>query len=121
MRRRGLVLGVLGAAWATGQLVFLPLIASTIEHNGWRAASGAIAIACAVLVPLVWWVIADRPADVGLRPYGAVGDLTDAEQQHNATHSGWTAARTALAALVDAARTRPFWLLAGTLHLRLDH
>jgi MFS family permease len=117
VKRRGLVLGVLGAAWATGQLVFLPVIASTIEHNGWRAASGAIAVACAALIPLVWFVIADRPADVGLRPYGATGDLTVAETAHNATHSGWTAARTALTTLVDAARTRAFWLLAGTFFI----
>jgi MFS family permease len=91
--RRGLVLGVLGAAWATGQLIFLPAIASTIQANGWRSASGLIAVACLLLVPLVWWVIADRPADVGLRPYGATDVVTDEEQEVNATHSGWAAAR----------------------------
>jgi MFS family permease len=114
VQRRGLVLGVLGAAWATGQLVFLPVIAHTIEHYGWRQASGAIAVACALLIPLVWIVIADRPADVGLRPYGATGDVTDAEQEQNTTHSGWTAAATALRVLREGARTRAFWLLAGT-------
>lgn len=114
VHRRGLVLGVLGAAWATGQLVFLPLIAHTIDTYGWRQASGAIALACLLLIPLVWWVIADRPSDVGLRPYGATGDLTDAEQEQNATHSGWSAAGRAVGILREAARTRAFWLLAGT-------
>ena len=114
VKRRGLVLGVLGAAWATGQLVFLPLIAHTIDEYGWRQASGAIALACALLIPIVWLVIADRPSDVGLRPYGATGELSEAEQEQNATHSGWAAAATALGVLGFAMRTRSFWLLAGT-------
>ena len=117
VRRRGLVLGVLGAAWATGQLVFLPLIARTVEGWGWRYASGLIALMCLLLIPLVWFVIADRPSDVGLRPYGATGELTDVEQEQNTTHSGWAAASSALAALRAAARTRAFWLLAGTFFI----
>jgi MFS family permease len=111
---RGLVLGIFGAAWATGQLVFLPFIAHTIEVQGWRYASAGIAIACAALIPLVWFVIADRPSDVGLRPYGATGDVTEVELGQNATHSGWQAARMALTTLREAAATRAFWLLAAT-------
>lgn len=115
--RRGLVLGVLGAAWATGQLLFLPFIARTIENAGWRYASAIIALLCTALIPLVWFVVADRPSDVGLRPYGATGDLTDVEQQHNKTHSGWAAATAAVTVLRDAARTRAFWVLAGTFFI----
>ena len=37
--RRGLVLGMLSAANATGQLVFLPLLARLVEQRGWRAAT----------------------------------------------------------------------------------
>ena len=113
-RRRGLVLGVLGAAWATGQLVFLPLIARTIEGLGWRFASAGIALLCAAIIPLVWVVIRDRPSDIGLRPYGSTDVITDTEQETNATHSGWAAATTALTTLRAAARTRAFWLLAAT-------
>ncbi len=114
VHRRGLVLGVLGAAWATGQLIFLPLIAQSIESNGWRFASAAIAIACVALIPLVWFIVADRPSDIGLRPYGSTDEITDAEQEQNTTHSGWAAATAAVTVLRDAARTRAFWLLAGT-------
>ena len=116
-QRRGLVMGVLGAAWATGQLIFLPFIAHTVETQGWRFASAGIALACAALIPLVWFVIADRPADVGLRPYGAGDDITEEEGARNATHSGWAAARTALGTLRSAAGTRAFWLLAGTFFI----
>src|SRR5687767_4997257 len=43
--RRGLVLGVLSAANATGQLVFLPLLASLAEGRGWRSAALVVAAA----------------------------------------------------------------------------
>jgi len=114
VRRRGLVLGLLGAAWATGQLVFLPLITTIVQNVGWRYASLLVCLLSALLIPLVWAVLRDRPADVGLRPYGAEGDLTAEEQEQNSTHSGWSAARLAIDGLVSAARTRAFWLLAGT-------
>ena len=37
-QRRGLVVGLLTASSATGQLVFLPLIAELTERYGWRIA-----------------------------------------------------------------------------------
>ena len=112
--RRGLVMGLLGAAWATGQLVFLPVITLTIESFGWRYASLFIAVMSALLIPLVWLVIRDRPADVGRRPYGAEGAITEEESVENTTHSGWSAARSAIDGLFVGMRSRPFWLLAGT-------
>lgn len=112
--RRGLVMGVFGAAWATGQLVFLPLITQTIHSFGWRTASLMIAVLSGLLIPLVWWVIRDRPSDMGLRPYGDEGASADTATERNTTHSGWAAARTALDGLVVGMRSRTFWLLAGT-------
>ena len=110
-KRRGLVVGIFGAAWATGQLAFLPMIAWIIEHQGWRYASLGVAVLSAALITLVALVMRDRPSDVGLAPYGA-----DAmpEPESNTTHSGWRAAAGALIVLRDAARTRAFWLLAIT-------
>ena len=116
-KRRGLVIGILGTAFATGQLVFLPLIARAVEHYGWRSASLAIAVLCLLTIPLVLLVIRDRPADVGLRPYGAVGDATAEDQGRNTTGSGWRAAGAAVTTLKQAARTRAFWLLAGTFFI----
>lgn len=114
VKRRGLVIGIFGAAWATGQLVFLPIISRTIEVFGWRYASITIAVLAAMLIPFVWLILADRPADVGVRPYGADPDATPQETERNATHSGWAAARTAIDGLLVGVRTRAFWLLAGT-------
>jgi sugar phosphate permease len=115
--RRGLVLGVLGTAFATGQLVFLPLISRTIDTQGWRTASIGIATLSALTIPLVLLVLRDRPSDVGLRPYGATGTVTEEESATNSTHSGWQAATSALATLRDASASRTFWLLAGTFFI----
>lgn len=112
--RRGLVLGILGTAFATSQLAFLPAISRAIESFGWRSASLGIAALCVATIPLVLIVVRDRPSDVGLRPYGATGEPTAEERASNTTGSGWRAATTALTSLRAAARTRAFWLLAGT-------
>lgn len=116
VERRGLVLGVMGAAWATGQLVFLPLIANVIDASGWRFASIGIAIAALVMVPLVWFVLADRPSDVGLLPYGA-DPATAAPPESNTSGSAWKAARSTVTVLVEVSRSRTFWILAGTFFI----
>lgn len=109
--RRGLVLGILGAAWATGQLVFLPLLALLVDAFGWRSASLAIALLCAALLPVVVTVLRDRPQDVGLQPYGGP---TQDEAHETAPSSARAAVTHAVTVLREAFWTRPFLLLAGT-------
>ena len=111
--RRGLVVGILGAAWATGQLVFLPLLAAVVDAFGWRAASVTIALLCAVLLPLVVAVLRDRPEDVGLLPYGGVADDPAAD----APPSARAAVVHAVTVLREALWTRSFLLLAGTFFI----
>ena len=106
-KSRGLVLGVLTASSATGQLVFLPLLAHLAEAWGWRAASLTVAGATVVLMPLVALLLRDRPIDLGIPPYGATA-LEPAP-----VHARNPAVR-ALLALRDGTRSRDFWLLAGT-------
>ncbi|WP_280487716.1 MFS transporter [Nocardia farcinica] len=71
VRRRGLVMGVLTAGAATGQLVILPPVAALADRVGWRPASLVIGGAALVVAPLVWWVLRDHPEDRGVAPYGA--------------------------------------------------
>ncbi|MGW1180472.1 MFS transporter [Streptomyces drozdowiczii] len=104
--RRGLVTGVLTAAGASGQLVFLPLCAWIVDRHGWRPASVTVALAALVVVPFVWLLMRDHPADVGLAPYG--GDYVEKPAPARG------AAGRAVRVLFDAARTGPFWLLAGS-------
>ena len=101
--RRGLVVGLLSAANATGQLIFLPWLAATTETQGWRSASLVMAGAAVVIFFVVLAFMRDRPEDVGLRRYG--------ETAASVTGSP---ALAPLAALRHASRSRTFWLLAGT-------
>ena len=104
-QRRGLVLGILSAANATGQLVFLPLLAQVVTSHGWRSATYIVAGAAAAvfLIVLVW--LKDRPSDVGLLPYGAAQVQPQTEQ---------SVAQSPLRGLFWAARSREFWILAGS-------
>ena len=107
--RRGLVSGILTAGNATGQLVFLPVIAWLADHHGWRTSAVTAALAAVAVVPLVLLFLRDHPADAGLRAYGAT-DLDPGPPPH--VRTGSSAGR-ALRVLRDAASTRTFWLLAG--------
>ncbi|HET7600533.1 MAG TPA: MFS transporter [Gemmatimonadales bacterium] len=114
--RRGAVMGVLTASAATGQLVFLPLLASLTTREGWRSATLLLAGLALALMPVAALVLREFPRDRGLLPYGArVGpagrwSAPDALSAENP-------ARAALRALGDGVRDRDFWLLAGTFFI----
>lgn len=105
--RRGLVTGILTAASASGQLIFLPVLSWMVEEHSWRPAAVTVSLAALAVVPFVWLLLRDHPADVGLKPYGAEEFVPKPEPVPGA-------GRRALSVLVKAARTGPFWLLAGT-------
>ncbi|MFN8520971.1 MAG: MFS transporter [Chloroflexota bacterium] len=109
VERRGLVSGVLTAASATGQLIFLPFLAILVAGPGWRAASLLVAAGALVVVPLVWLFLRDRPSDLGVTAYGADPDAPPTPMDR----SGPGPAHRALDALRTASRTRTFWALAG--------
>ncbi len=69
-QRRGLVMGLLAASTATGQLVFLPALAALATHWGWRSALEFVLAMLALGVVVVLALMRDWPADVGLAPYG---------------------------------------------------
>ena len=112
--RRGLVTGVFSAAGAAGQLVFLPGIAALAAGPGWRWAALVVSAAAVLLVPLVLLVVRDRPADLGLRPYGAApGEpLDEAPRRHTGSQAG--PATLAVRTLRESSRSRTFWILVGT-------
>jgi sugar phosphate permease len=105
--RRGLVVGILTASVATGQLVFLPLLAHLTDRYGWRV---ALALMCGMLVVaafLVLMLMRDRPSDVGLRPFGDNGTEPLAAPAPN--NAPILAA--ALGTLRDASKSSVFWAL----------
>ena len=111
--RRGLVVGILSASAATGQLVFLPLLASITERMGWRIALGLICVMLGVAAFAVLMLMRDRPGDVGLRPFG--DDGTQPLPAPPPSNAPIMAA--ALGTLRDAAKTRMFWILFLTFFI----
>ena len=108
---RGLVLGVLTASSATGQLVFLPALAALNDHAGWRVAVALLAVVALVMVPVVVLLLRDTPASVGLRRVGEAEDVAPGAV------SRVNPAVRALRALRDGLGRRDFWLLAGTFFI----
>jgi MFS family permease len=108
--RRGLVTGILTAAGATGQLVFLPVLAWLAEHHGWRTAAVVTSAAALTVVPLVLWKLHDHPSVLRTTAYGAPEGTPVGRPPRPTGHP----VHLALGTLRDAARTPVFWLLVGS-------
>lgn len=111
--RRGLVIGILTASSATGQLIFLPVAAWLIEHHGWRMAVIPVFISCAVVAVLAFLFIRNRPHELGLIAYGADPNSV-LPVVPSATHvTMWEPLRV----LASVSGNRTFWVLAGTFFI----
>jgi sugar phosphate permease len=114
--RRGLVLGMLTASSATGQLIFLPLAAWLVDRFGWRYALAPSVVGLLIAGVLVVLFMRDRPADVGLAPYG---EPTPAPGQAIAAPPPTTAPAfgRAFSVLGDISTSPTFWILAATFFI----
>jgi MFS family permease len=104
VKHSGLAMGLLSAANAAGQLIFLPLLAMLAEHYGWQGVAMAVTLAIALIIPLVALLLPESPASIGLGPYG-----TAAETRQMALSGNPFAI--AMTTLFRAARSLDFWLL----------
>ena len=107
MTRRGLAMGLLTAANATGQLIFLPILAALAQNHGWRSVSITVTLAVAVMIPVVALLLPERPSDVGLVPYGATGDPVSVPRTRNPF-------TVAIHGLRRGVGSLDFWLLAAS-------
>jgi len=111
--RRGLVVGILTASVATGQLAFLPLLATLTDHYGWRIALGLVCVMLSVAAFAVLMIMRDRPSDLGLRPFGDEGtEPLPAPPPNNAP-----IVAAALGTLRDASKSSVFWVLFATFFI----
>ncbi|MBV8355006.1 MAG: MFS transporter, partial [Candidatus Eremiobacteraeota bacterium] len=111
--RRGTVMGILTAANATGQLVFLPVLAVIAQRFGWRPVGIFVgAVALLVAIPVAFFM-RERPEDVGLKPYGATASTSDDAPLLRARNP----LSAAFGALGRASSKRDFWLLFGTFFI----
>ncbi|MGY8711220.1 MFS transporter [Bradyrhizobium sp. 18BD] len=108
---RGLVMGLLTASTATGTLIFMPGLAALVEWGGWKPVVLTVAACCAALIPLVYVLVPERPASIGLRSYGSTHDDQPAPP---AQGNPFVAA---ISNLVRAAKTQTFWFLFATFFI----
>lgn len=109
-KRRGLVVGLMTASAATGQLVFLPLQAALTENYGWRIAMALVVIVLACAMVLVLMVFVEHPADVDLPAYG------DSQVEKPPCEDGRLLSTFVLplVTLKEASGIPVFWVLFGT-------
>jgi MFS family permease len=107
VHRRGLVVGLLTASNASGQLVFLPLLASLAVAHTWHIVPLVVAGVILALIPVVLLMLPESPAAIGLGPFGSseIVPLPRAAGNPFAI---------AIAGLIRGAKSMDFWLLFGT-------
>jgi sugar phosphate permease len=118
--RRGLVMGLLTASSATGQLVFLPLGTWLIEHAGWRSALLPVMGSCALVAVAALLLVRDHPQELGLIPYGATPDASAHPSAHPSAQAPArvrVSAATPFLILATVRRDRVFWVLAGSFFI----
>ena len=108
VKRRGLVVGGLTAAAATGQLVFLPGLTTLSSEYGWRSIGLTIGTASLLMVPFIFLFLKEKPADLGMLPFGAPEDWQPPAK------STMPAAKLALVTLKEASAHKDFWYLTGS-------
>jgi len=105
VRRNGLAMGLLTAANAAGQLIFLPLLAMLAQRYGWRGVSVAVTLAVLGMLPVVALLLPEWPVDVAVGPYGEAASRRQPASRDNPF-------ALAMAGLFRASRSIDFWLLA---------
>jgi sugar phosphate permease len=103
--KKGLVIGMLTAASASGQLIFLPTLSSLATHHGWKSVGLTVGGASLVMVPLVYLFLKESPASMGVTPYGAPANWTPPVAMKR------NAAKEAINTLREASGHRDFWYL----------
>lgn len=112
-QRRGLALGLLAASSATGQLVFMPIMAGLTEAYGWRVALGYIGVAIALVALAVFLLMRNHPADLDLPAYGGEKPEPPAAR----TTSMAQMLISPLKVLVEVSSSWTFWVLFLTFFI----
>lgn len=110
LRRTGFAAGLLFAANAAGQLIFLPLLAWMANRYGWQGVAIGTTAAIACVIPLLFFLLPESPAQLGLAPYGGT-TIVPVSDNHS---PGSNMFSVATSALIRASRSMDFWLLCVT-------
>jgi MFS family permease len=103
--RKGIVVGALTAATATGQLIFLPLLSHFALTYGWKSVSLTVGGASALVIPFIYFFLKEKPEAIGITPYGAP------DNWQPPAPSDMSAGRIAIDTVQKASKNRDFWIL----------
>ena len=106
--RKGIVIGALTAATASGQLVFLPMLSYFAINYGWKSVSLTVGTAAALVIPFIYFFLKEKPEALGMTPYGAPSDWQPPAPNE------LSAGRIAIDTLKVSSKSRDFWILFGT-------
>ena len=106
--RKGIVIGALTAATASGQLVFLPMLSHFAINYGWKSVSLTVGTAAALVIPFIYFFLKEKPEALGMTPYGAPSDWQPPAPNE------LSAGRIAIDTLKVSSKSRDFWILFGT-------
>jgi MFS family permease len=109
-KHRSLVTGIFSAAYATGQLVFLPLITTLTDTVGWRYGALVVAAFSVAIAPIFWFIYREHPRDANTFPVGSIEHIKEDAKPA-------ITVRDNLRVLVQSAKRMPFWILAGTFFI----
>ena len=108
VKRRGLAVGILMAATATGQLVLLPVLAWLVSEYSWRMAILLIFSMGICMFILLFIFMRNYPRDMGIPPLG------EQEIAQEVAPPVGNPFKIAIAVLFEALRVKEFLLLAGS-------
>ncbi|CAN1516799.1 AraJ Arabinose efflux permease [Candidatus Nanopelagicaceae bacterium] len=106
--RKGIVVGALTAATASGQLVFLPMLSHFAINYGWKSVSLTVGGAAALIIPFIYFFLKEKPELMGMTPYGAPDDWQPPAPNE------LSAGRIAIDTLKVSSKSKDFWILFGT-------
>lgn len=107
-KQRGLIIGILTASGATGQLVFLPLLAKLATDFTWKWTVWLTSISALFVLLVALLFMREKPSDLGILPYG----------QREGTELPQLFIKNPFKSAIDGLRigirSKEFWLLAGS-------
>ena len=106
--RKGIVVGALTAATASGQLVFLPMLSHFAINYGWKSVSLTVGAAAALVIPFIYFFLKEKPELLGMAPYGAP------DYWQPPAPNELSAGRIAIDTLRVSSKSKDFWILFGT-------
>ena len=112
VEKRGLVLGILAASWAAGQIMLVPFIAWIVSNFDWQY--GVIPGVTGAGICLLLFVFFGKnwPSDLSLMPYGAETNPNIAK-----TEQGENPVKQSFAVLFNCSKHPGFWILSSTFFI----